>query len=198
MEQAAVQVIGTKVSLKSSVVIGKREGVSELGLVTWIFPEAVERLEWLAGISSNDIALTMVNGSITLPPALCLIPTLRYDRYALCLGCALFLPFPYSPTHRCHLTTGADGLPYGICSQLRPLPPFQPVSTPRARPKREAQIRRCVGEQVLIVYVRPGHADLHLGRNADVPRALVRDMYTKSWSAFDRLVDIVPPGGSIG
>lgn len=35
-------------------------------------------------------------------------------------------------------------------------------------------------------------------RNADVPRALVRDMYTKSWSAFDRLVDIVPPGGSIG
>ena len=36
------------------------------------------------------------------------------------------------------------------------------------------------------------------GRNADVPRALVRDMYTKSWSAFDRLVAIVPPGGSIG
>ncbi|KAF9002097.1 actin-like ATPase domain-containing protein [Cyathus striatus] len=35
-------------------------------------------------------------------------------------------------------------------------------------------------------------------RNADVPRALVRDMYTKSWSAFDRLVDVVPPGGSIG
>ncbi|THH31283.1 hypothetical protein EUX98_g2932 [Antrodiella citrinella] len=34
--------------------------------------------------------------------------------------------------------------------------------------------------------------------NADVPRALVRDMYTKSWSAFDRLVAIVPPGGSIG
>ena len=31
-----------------------------------------------------------------------------------------------------------------------------------------------------------------------MPRALVRDMYTKSWSAFDRLVDIVPPGGSIG
>ncbi|KAL6306539.1 actin-like ATPase domain-containing protein [Sparassis latifolia] len=35
-------------------------------------------------------------------------------------------------------------------------------------------------------------------RNADVPRALVRDMYTKSWSAFDRLCAIVPPGGSIG
>ncbi|KAJ3814370.1 D-xylulose kinase [Lentinula aff. lateritia] len=35
-------------------------------------------------------------------------------------------------------------------------------------------------------------------RNADIPRALVRDMYTKSWSAFDRLVAIVPPGGSIG
>ncbi|KAF5345646.1 hypothetical protein D9756_011239 [Leucocoprinus leucothites] len=35
-------------------------------------------------------------------------------------------------------------------------------------------------------------------RNSDVPRALVRDMYTKSWSAFDRLVAIVPPGGSIG
>ncbi|KAI0073992.1 actin-like ATPase domain-containing protein [Panus rudis PR-1116 ss-1] len=37
-----------------------------------------------------------------------------------------------------------------------------------------------------------------VSRNADVPRALVRDMYTKSWSAFDRLVAIVPPGGSIG
>ncbi|KAG8752913.1 hypothetical protein FRC14_006592 [Serendipita sp. 396] len=35
-------------------------------------------------------------------------------------------------------------------------------------------------------------------RNADVPRALVRDAYTKSWSAFDRLVAVVPPGGSIG
>ncbi len=37
-----------------------------------------------------------------------------------------------------------------------------------------------------------------ISRNADVPRALVRDMYTKSWSAFDRLVSVVPPGGSIG
>ncbi|TDL15765.1 actin-like ATPase domain-containing protein [Rickenella mellea] len=37
-----------------------------------------------------------------------------------------------------------------------------------------------------------------ISRNGDVPRALVRDMYTKSWSAFDRLVAIVPPGGSIG
>jgi xylulokinase len=35
-------------------------------------------------------------------------------------------------------------------------------------------------------------------RNADIPRALVRDMYTKSWSAFDRLVSVIPPGGSIG
>ncbi|KAG6840072.1 hypothetical protein C0991_009184 [Blastosporella zonata] len=35
-------------------------------------------------------------------------------------------------------------------------------------------------------------------RNADIPRAYVRDKYTKSWSAFDRLVAIVPPGGSIG
>ena len=39
---------------------------------------------------------------------------------------------------------------------------------------------------------------VRFSRNADVPRALVRDMYTKSWSAFDRLVAIVPPGGSIG
>jgi xylulokinase len=29
-------------------------------------------------------------------------------------------------------------------------------------------------------------------------RALVRDMYTKSWSVFDRLIAILPPGGSIG
>ncbi|KAK7039334.1 hypothetical protein R3P38DRAFT_474568 [Favolaschia claudopus] len=35
-------------------------------------------------------------------------------------------------------------------------------------------------------------------RNADVPRALVRDIHTKSWSAFDSLVAIVPPGDSIG
>ncbi|KAH7100342.1 hypothetical protein BKA62DRAFT_706733 [Auriculariales sp. MPI-PUGE-AT-0066] len=35
-------------------------------------------------------------------------------------------------------------------------------------------------------------------RNADTPRGLVRDMYTKSWSAFDRLIAVVPPGGSIG
>lgn len=35
-------------------------------------------------------------------------------------------------------------------------------------------------------------------RNADAPRELVRDLYTKSWSAFDRLVAVVPPGGSIG
>lgn len=34
--------------------------------------------------------------------------------------------------------------------------------------------------------------------NAEVPRTLVKDMYTKTWSAFDRLVAIVPPGGSIG
>lgn len=27
---------------------------------------------------------------------------------------------------------------------------------------------------------------------------MVRDMYTKSWSAFDRLVSVIPPGGSIG
>ncbi|KAG6327454.1 hypothetical protein ID866_11635, partial [Astraeus odoratus] len=39
---------------------------------------------------------------------------------------------------------------------------------------------------------------LNIPRDAEVPRALVRDMYTKSWSAFDRLVAIVPPGGSIG
>ncbi|KIM76290.1 hypothetical protein PILCRDRAFT_91675 [Piloderma croceum F 1598] len=37
-----------------------------------------------------------------------------------------------------------------------------------------------------------------LARNADIPRALVRDMYMQSWSACDRLVAIVPPGGSIG
>ncbi|KAF8321157.1 hypothetical protein DL93DRAFT_2212896 [Clavulina sp. PMI_390] len=37
-----------------------------------------------------------------------------------------------------------------------------------------------------------------LSRNADQPRELVRDLYTKSWSAFDRLVSVIPPGGSIG
>ena len=44
----------------------------------------------------------------------------------------------------------------------------------------------------------PSHAEQSFPRNAEVPRALVRDMYTKSWSAFDRLVAVVPPGGSIG
>ena len=33
-------------------------------------------------------------------------------------------------------------------------------------------------------------------RNADVPHALVRNMCTKSWSAFDRLLATMPPGGS--
>ncbi|KAG8969322.1 hypothetical protein FRC03_003423 [Tulasnella sp. 419] len=35
-------------------------------------------------------------------------------------------------------------------------------------------------------------------RNADSSRTLVRDLYTKSWSAFDRLVSVIAPGGSIG
>ncbi|KAG8843248.1 hypothetical protein FRB96_004214 [Tulasnella sp. 330] len=35
-------------------------------------------------------------------------------------------------------------------------------------------------------------------RNGDAARTLVRDMYTKSWTAFDRLVSVIPPGGSIG
>lgn len=35
-------------------------------------------------------------------------------------------------------------------------------------------------------------------RNADAARTMVRDMYTKSWSAFDRLISVIPPGGSIG
>ncbi|KAG2128486.1 hypothetical protein BD769DRAFT_700943 [Suillus cothurnatus] len=35
-------------------------------------------------------------------------------------------------------------------------------------------------------------------RNADVPRTPVRDMYTKSRGASDRLVATVPSGGSIG
>ncbi|KAF8579137.1 actin-like ATPase domain-containing protein [Ramaria rubella] len=44
----------------------------------------------------------------------------------------------------------------------------------------------------------PRYVTMLYSRNADVPRSLVRDMYTKSWSAFDRLIAIVPPGGSIG
>ncbi|KIO26903.1 hypothetical protein M407DRAFT_23843 [Tulasnella calospora MUT 4182] len=35
-------------------------------------------------------------------------------------------------------------------------------------------------------------------RNAESARTMVRDMYTKSWSAFDRLISVIPPGGSIG
>ncbi|KAK0214338.1 D-xylulose kinase [Armillaria fumosa] len=51
-------------------------------------------------------------------------------------------------------------------------------------------------------YQEPGDKKKYIvmlsSRNGDVSRALARDMYTKSWSAFDRLVAIVPPGGSIG
>ena len=47
-------------------------------------------------------------------------------------------------------------------------------------------------------YEKPRYIATLLSRNADTPRALVRDMYTKSWSAFDRLVSVIPPGGSIG
>jgi xylulokinase len=45
---------------------------------------------------------------------------------------------------------------------------------------------------------KPRYISILLGRNADKPRELVRDLYTKSWSAFDRLVSVIPPGGSIG
>lgn len=45
---------------------------------------------------------------------------------------------------------------------------------------------------------KPRYIATLISRNADTPRALVRDMYTKSWSAFDRLVSVIPPGGSIG
>lgn len=51
-------------------------------------------------------------------------------------------------------------------------------------------------------YQEPGDKKKYIvmlsSRNGDLSRALARDMYTKSWSAFDRLVAIVPPGGSIG
>jgi xylulokinase len=52
--------------------------------------------------------------------------------------------------------------------------------------------------RLVLRFLSPRYVDIVCHRNADVPRALVRDMYTKSWSAFDRLVAIVPPGGSIG
>jgi xylulokinase len=55
-----------------------------------------------------------------------------------------------------------------------------------------------VGEHTIPVKQYTSNCSPPINRNADVPRALVRDMYTKSWSAFDRLVAIVPPGGSIG
>jgi xylulokinase len=45
---------------------------------------------------------------------------------------------------------------------------------------------------------KPRYIASLLSRNADRPRELVRDLYTKSWSAFDRLVSVIPPGGSIG
>lgn len=45
---------------------------------------------------------------------------------------------------------------------------------------------------------KPRYIASLLSRNADKPRELVRDLYTKSWSAFDRLVSVIPPGGSIG
>jgi hypothetical protein len=91
----------------------EREGVSGLGLVTWISLEAAEKLGWSAGISSTDTVSIMVNDFLTLLPAPCLIPTIRYDRHALLPGYPLFIPLPHPPAHRCRLTTRADGLPYG-------------------------------------------------------------------------------------
>jgi hypothetical protein len=85
----------------------------------------------------------------------CLTPTLRHDRHALCPGHALFVPFTCSPTRRCCLATGANGLPHGIRTQLRSLPPFQPISSPRPGPKRETQIYRFVDEQVLFALCLP-------------------------------------------
>ncbi|KAF8516233.1 hypothetical protein JB92DRAFT_3114281 [Gautieria morchelliformis] len=44
----------------------------------------------------------------------------------------------------------------------------------------------------------PRYVTMLSSRNVDVPRSLVLDMYTESWSALDGLIAIVPPGGSIG
>ena len=163
MEQPAVRAIGTKVCLKSSGVTGKREGVSGLGSVTWIFLGAAERWEWSADISSTDIVLITVNSFLGLPPAPCLIPNFRYDRHPLRPGHALFIPFSRSPTCGCCLTTRTDGLLHGICSQLRPLPSFQPVSSPRPRPERETQIYHCLDEQVFSTLCLPWSRGLTSG-----------------------------------
>ena len=59
-----------------------------------------------------------------------LTPTSRHDRHALCPGHALFVPLTCASTRRRCLATRPDGLPHGICTQLRSLPPFQPISPP--------------------------------------------------------------------
>ena len=163
MGQAIAQAIGTRACLRSSGVIERKEDVSGLGLVTSIFLEAAGRLEWLVDTSLTDIALIMVNGLVGLPLLLCLIPTLRHDRHPLRPGHALFIPFSRSPTCGCCLTTRTDGLLHGICSQLRPLPSFQPVSSPRPRPERETQIYHCLDEQVFSTLCLPWSRGLTSG-----------------------------------
>ena len=95
------------------------------------------------------------------------------------------------------------------CNPIYSAPVIRSRPTSCTRSRREAKIHLCAHEQVrrnhsrnalicLSGDIRADANPLHWNRNGDVPRALVRDMYTKSWSAFDRLVAIVPPGGSIG
>ena len=103
------------------------------------------------------------------------------------------LAFGYGAHVRSH---GHDD---GSRTQLRANALIQPLPPPGPGREREETLHRHANQPVslptndLQTYCRSGHYS-----NADVPRALVRDMYTKSWSAFDRLVAIVPPGGSIG
>ncbi|KAL5638729.1 hypothetical protein ACGC1H_003178 [Rhizoctonia solani] len=71
---------------------------------------------------------------------------------------------------------------------LSPLPSSVPSPVPRSR-HYTLLPHPCTPKSYITVLA---------SRNGDVPRALVRDMYTKSWAAFDRLVSVVPPGGAIG
>jgi hypothetical protein len=123
----------------------------------------------------------------------------RYDgdpvhlRLPLNISLPLSFIFRRSPLFRSHGRHADPG------PTLPPHTSIQPLPAPGPRLKRKTEIYRHVDQPVsLDIAITLGQVLSKVNRNADVPRALVRDMYTKSWSAFDRLVAIVPPGGSIG
>jgi xylulokinase len=122
----------------------------------------------------------------------------RYHCDTIHVRFPFFLPIAMSLCERCSFILWTHGYLAYPSTTLYPYKTVQYIPSPRPRPRGKKEIHCRIIQSVCYNPVALGPNLIGECRNGDVPRALVRDMYTKSWSAFDRLVAIVPPGGSIG